>query len=55
MFKKKPAYQSEISVFINDLKNKNPKLIDQQLAGRSRLWDKFKVNIKISIKFAHYF
>ncbi len=43
MFKKNTSYQSEISVFINELKSKNPKLVDQQLAGRSRLWDKFKV------------
>ena len=48
MFKKNTTYKSEISTFINDLKDKNPNLKEQQLAGRSRLWDKFKINTNLS-------
>ena len=33
-------YQSEITLFINDLKAKNPGLEESQRAGRALLWDK---------------
>ncbi|WP_326940787.1 DUF3460 family protein [Actimicrobium sp. GrIS 1.19] len=33
-------YESEITLFIKDLKKKNPELEEQQRAGRALLWDK---------------
>jgi hypothetical protein len=33
-------YKSETTLFIEDLKKANPKLEEQQLAGRALLWDK---------------
>ena len=33
-------YQSEITLFINELKVKNPALEESQRAGRALLWDK---------------
>lgn len=40
LFSKKTAYVSEITQFIEELKTKNPKLEEQQRAGRALLWDK---------------
>ncbi|QAU34195.1 DUF3460 family protein [Janthinobacterium sp. 17J80-10] len=38
-------YESEITRFIKDLKEKNPKLEEQQRAGRALLWDKTPVDL----------
>jgi hypothetical protein len=38
-FFRKP-YKSEISIFIDELKAKNPSLENEQRAGRALLWDK---------------
>jgi hypothetical protein len=38
-FFRKP-YKSEISIFIDELKAKNPNLENEQRAGRALLWDK---------------
>ena len=35
-----PDYQSDATQFINQLKQQNPALEGQQLAGRALLWDK---------------
>ena len=33
------GYQSEFTQFLNDLKQKNPKLEEGQIAGRNLLWE----------------
>ncbi|RXZ33348.1 DUF3460 family protein [Oxalobacteraceae bacterium CAVE-383] len=38
-------YESEITQFINELKQKNPKLEEEQRAGRALLWDKTPINL----------
>lgn len=38
-------YESEITKFIKDLKEKNPKLGEQQRAGRALLWDKAPLDL----------
>lgn len=38
-------YESEITRFIKDLKEKNPKLEEQQRAGRALLWDKAPLDL----------
>lgn len=38
-------YQSEITKFIGELKQKNPDLERQQSAGRALLWDKAPVDL----------
>ena len=40
LFKKKSGYVSEFTQFLSDMKAKNPRIEEGQLAGRSRLWDK---------------
>lgn len=35
----RPAYTSEITDVINDMKAQNPQLESKQFAGRARLWD----------------
>lgn len=37
---RRPDYQSEATQFINQLKEKNPELNNQQQEGRALLWDK---------------
>ena len=37
---RRPDYQSEVTQFINQLKDQKPGLEDQQQAGRALLWDK---------------
>lgn len=37
---RRPDYQSDATLFINQLKVANPELESQQLAGRALLWDK---------------
>ncbi len=39
------GYESEITRFIKELKQKNPKLEEQQRAGRSLLWDKSPIDL----------
>jgi hypothetical protein len=38
-------YESEITQFIKSLKEKNPKLEEQQRAGRALLWDKAPIDL----------
>lgn len=38
-------YESDITQFIKELKQKNPKLEDEQRAGRALLWDKSPVDL----------
>ncbi len=38
-------YESEITKFIKDLKQKNPKLEEQQREGRALLWDKAPIDL----------
>ncbi|MFJ2990390.1 DUF3460 family protein [Collimonas sp. NPDC087041] len=39
------GYESDITKFIEELKKKNPKLEEQQLAGRALLWDKTPIDL----------
>jgi len=43
--KQKTTYQSEISLFIDELKKANPQLEEQQRAGRALLWDKKPISL----------
>ncbi|MBS0307543.1 MAG: DUF3460 family protein [Proteobacteria bacterium] len=45
LFKQYSRYESEITRFIKDLKEKNPQLEEQQRAGRARLWDKEPIDL----------
>ena len=36
----RPPYKSEVSLFIDELKAKKPKLESEQRAGRALLWDR---------------
>ena len=38
-------YKSEITSFLNELKEKNPKLERQQQQGRALLWDKKPIDL----------
>jgi hypothetical protein len=44
-WKKQTQYESEITKFINDLKQKNPKLEEDQREGRALLWDKEPIDL----------
>lgn len=39
-FFRRPDYRSDTTNFLNELKSKNPALAEQQVQGRSLLWDK---------------
>ena len=39
------GYQSEITQFIEELKQKNPALEEQQRIGRALLWDKDPIDL----------
>jgi Protein of unknown function (DUF3460) len=39
------GYQSDITKFVEELKEKNPKLEAEQLAGRALLWDKTPIDL----------
>ncbi|WP_395824586.1 DUF3460 family protein [Collimonas sp.] len=39
------GYESDITKFIEELKKKNPKLEEQQQAGRALLWDKAPIDL----------
>jgi aspartate ammonia-lyase len=43
--KQHKQYQSEITQFINELKQKNPNLEASQRAGRALLWDKAPIDL----------
>jgi hypothetical protein len=43
--KQHSCYESEITQFIKSLKEKNPKLEEQQRAGRALLWDKAPIDL----------
>lgn len=38
-------YESDATKFISELKEKNPKLEEQQRAGRALLWDKAPIDL----------
>jgi hypothetical protein len=38
-------YQSDITQFINQMKEKNPKLESEQRQGRALLWDKQPIDL----------
>jgi hypothetical protein len=38
-------YQSTITLFLNDLKSKNPEIEKGQLEGRALLWDKKPISL----------
>lgn len=42
---KQQGYQSEITKFINELKQKNPDLEQKQRAGRAIHWDKGPIDL----------
>ncbi len=37
---RRPDYRSEYTQFMDQLKEKKPQLLDQQIAGRALLWDR---------------
>jgi len=39
-------YESDVTKFIKELKEKNPNLEQQQRAGRSLLWDKEPIDLE---------
>lgn len=39
-------YESDLTRFIKELKQKNPKLEEQQRAGRALLWDKAPLDLE---------
>lgn len=39
-------YQSDITTFLNTIKEKNPKLDRQQQLGRALLWDKKPIDLE---------
>jgi hypothetical protein len=43
--KQHQQYESELTQFLNGLKEKNPKLEEQQRAGRALLWDKPAIDL----------
>lgn len=45
LFGKKTTYVSEITQFIDELKQKNPNLEESQLEGRALLWDKAPIDL----------
>ena len=45
--KQQPKYQSEFTVFLNDLKTSKPELEQKQLAGRALLWDKNPIDLEM--------
>ena len=45
LFNKQASYVSEVTRFITELKQTNPTLEAEQLAGRARLWDKQKIDL----------
>ncbi len=40
-------YESEITKFIRELKEKNPQLEESQRAGRALLWDKTPIDLDL--------
>lgn len=45
LWKKQTRYESEITKFINNLKQTNPKLEEDQREGRALLWDKAPIDL----------
>lgn len=43
--KKQTQYESDITKFIHELREHNPQLEAQQVAGRARLWDKAPIDL----------
>lgn len=50
LFFRRPDYQSEITLFLEDLKKQDPALESKQRAGRQLLWDK-SVNTELRHEF----
>ena len=40
------GYQSEFTHYLNELKQKNPRLEAEQREGRNRLWDKPPIDLE---------
>jgi hypothetical protein len=45
LWKKQTRYESEITKFIAEMKEKNPKLEEGQREGRALLWDKEPIDL----------
>jgi hypothetical protein len=45
LFKQYTRYQSEMTQFLKDLKEKNPKIEEEQRQGRARLWDQPELDL----------
>lgn len=43
--KQQTRYESEITLFLKDLKQKDPKLEEKQRAGRAIFWDKAPIDL----------
>jgi hypothetical protein len=43
--KQQTSYESEITMFLKDLKQKDPELEQKQRAGRSIFWDKKPIDL----------
>ena len=43
--KQQTSYQSEFTLFLDELKAQNPQLEQKQLAGRALLWDKAPLSL----------
>jgi hypothetical protein len=43
--KQKQGYESELTMFIKELKQKNPEIELQQRSGRALLWDKAPIDL----------
>jgi hypothetical protein len=44
--KQQPRYQSEFTLFLDNLKKSKPELEKGQLAGRALLWDKNPIDLE---------
>ena len=44
------GYQSDITKFVEELKQKNPDLEEQQRAGRALLWDKTPIDLDSQLR-----
>ncbi len=49
--KQKPRYQSEATLFLEDLKKADPHLEQKQLAGRALLWDKAPTSLDVQKRY----
>jgi hypothetical protein len=45
LFKQLRGYESEMTHFLKELKQKNPKIEEEQRQGRARLWDRPEIDL----------